>query len=408
MDRQRNNHETSSFFDCACTCFLFCFFEQGSSLSELHEATAEFERLNYKLASTLSESDQGKWKLGVNESFTVSYLMSSLGLSRKVATEVSKKVQLKNPDKPNSVLNLFRSYGFSDTQISIVVKMHPRVLSANPEKTLLPKLRFLQSIGLSSSELQDVLISNYCLLGMSLEQCIIPCFEALRSFLDNDEEAKIALKRFKWLRSRQGVTNLAQNIMVLRDIGVPRSSISLLATKYIDSAFLNHANFVEYVQFAKEAGVDPSKSLFINAVAVLGRLKKSTWQSKLDIFKRYGWTRDVTLSVFSKHPQCLMLSEKNITKSMSFLVDEVGIPLEGIAARPKLLHYSLEQRIIPRYSVIKVLKMKGLVKKNISFISIVSYTEKKFVEKFVTRFHESVPQLLNIYKGPSGRLSKVQ
>ncbi|KAK4275642.1 hypothetical protein QN277_018686 [Acacia crassicarpa] len=83
--------------------------------------------------------------------------MSSLGLCRKVATEVSKKVQLKDPNKPNSVLNLFKSYEFSDTQISTVVL-------SKPEKNLLPRLRFLQSIVFSSSELQDPIISNYGLL----------------------------------------------------------------------------------------------------------------------------------------------------------------------------------------------------------------------------------------------------
>ncbi|KAK4275644.1 hypothetical protein QN277_018687 [Acacia crassicarpa] len=334
--------------------------------------------------------------------------MSSLGLSRKVATEVSKKVQLKDPNQPNSVLNLFRSYGFSDTQIYTVVTMHPRVLLSKPEKNLLPRLRFLQSIGFSSAELQDLIISNYGLLRVSLEQYIIPCYEALKSFLHDDKEAKIALKRLRRFCSRKTVTNIAQNIKVLRDIGVPQSSVSLLVAKFVHLAFVDHAKFVEYVKFAEEAGVDPSKSMFINAVSVLSQLKKSTWQSKLDIFKKYGWTRNVTLSAFSKHPQCLMLSKENITKSMSFLVDEVGMPLKDIARRPSLLHYSLEQRIIPRYSVIKALKKKGLVKREISFISIVRYGEKKFLEKFVTRFHTSVPQLLNIYKGPSGPLPQVQ
>ncbi|KAI9114125.1 hypothetical protein K1719_014775 [Acacia pycnantha] len=323
-----------------------------------HNASHIFN--SFSSASTFSESNHGKRKLRGNELFTVSYLMSSLGWSSKVATEVSKKVQLKDPNQPNSVLNLFRSYGFSDTQISTVVKMHPRVLLSKPEKTLLPRLRFLQSIGFSSSELQDLIISNYGLLRLSLEQCIIPCYEAFKIFLDDDKEARIALKRLRWFCSRKTVTNIAQNIKFLRDIGVPQSSVSLLVAKFVHLAFVDHAKFVEYVKFAKEAGVDPSKSMFINAVSVLSQLKKSTLQSKLDIFKEYGWTRDVTLLAFSKHPQCLMLSEENITKSMSFLVDEVGMPLKDIARRPSLLHYSLEQRIIPRYSVIKALKKKDL------------------------------------------------
>lgn len=89
-------------------------------------------------------------------------------------------------------------------------------------------------------------------------------------------------------------------------------------------------------------------------------------------------------------------------------MDEVGMPLKDIARRPLLHVYSLEQRMIPRYSVIQVLKKKGLVKKKISFYSFVIYSEKKFLEKFVTRFHPSVHQLLNIYKNHSGSLPEVR
>ena len=46
---------------------------------------------------------------------------------------------------------------------------------------------------------------------------------------------------------------------------------------------------------------------------------------------------------------------------MSFLVKEMGCPSEAIAEYPVVVGYNLEKRIIPRFSVIKILKSKGLL-----------------------------------------------
>lgn len=64
-----------------------------------------------------------------------------------------------------------------------------------------------------------------------------------------------------------------------------------------------------------------------------------------------------------------------------------------IVRRPPILNYSMERRLIPRHYVIKVLKAKGLPKKDPDFYSAVSLTEKRFVEKFIDRYRASVPGL---------------
>ncbi|KAL0548376.1 hypothetical protein IC582_012825 [Cucumis melo] len=63
----------------------------------------------------------------------------------------SNAVQLKN--KRKDAIALLSNHGFSESQISDLDKKYPQILSANPEKTLLPKLLFLESKGLSSPEI---------------------------------------------------------------------------------------------------------------------------------------------------------------------------------------------------------------------------------------------------------------
>ncbi|KAK9933757.1 hypothetical protein M0R45_020933 [Rubus argutus] len=114
-----------------------------SSVARLH-CISQFSK-SYSSKSVLG-SEIGKPR-EQDVSFTVSYLITSCGLSPELALSLSQKsVHLKNREKPDSVIKLLKSYGFNDTYISQLVRKRPNVLGANPEKTLLPKLEFFSSI----------------------------------------------------------------------------------------------------------------------------------------------------------------------------------------------------------------------------------------------------------------------
>lgn len=108
---------------------------------------------------------------------------------------------------------------------------------------------------------------------------------------------------------------------------------------------------------------------------------------------------DDILAAFRKHPHCMMLSEKKIMKGMDFFVNNMGWPSKVIAQLPVVLFFSLEKRIIPRCRVIRVLMSKRLIKDDLSLASVLLPVEKCFLERFVTKFEEEVPELLSIYEG---------
>jgi mTERF domain-containing protein len=340
----------------------------------------------------LSESEKRK-----EHSFTVSYLINSCGLSPKSALLASKKLHFKNPDRPDSVLNLFKENGFKNTQITKLITNYPSFLLSDPENTILPKIEFLRSIGVSSSELADIFSYNPELLKKSLKKNLIPNYDFLKSLLIENEKVITTLKRSQWSFLNNLTKTMVPNIELLREIGAPQSTISFLVTTSPFAASIQHSKLVKAVQEVKEMGFNPSRVVFMEALKVVLSLRKPTREYKFEIFRRWGWSKEDFLVAFRKHPCFMLLSEEKITKAMNYLVNKLGRPSTDIARNPVVLYYSLEKRIIPRCSVVQILIAKDVVKNDLCLSTFILITEKSFLERYVYKFQDIVSQLLSVY-----------
>ncbi|XP_031286769.1 transcription termination factor MTERF6, chloroplastic/mitochondrial-like [Pistacia vera] len=334
------------------------------------------------------------------ESLTLSYLINSCGLSLKCAVSASKLIQLKNTERADSVLRFLSDHGFIETQISKVVKGCPRVISFDPEKTLSPKIEFFRSMGVSRDEVAEIIARTPPLLSRSLKNHLIPNYNFLKNVVIDDKKVVTVLKRMgrgllQDLRSK----NLGPNIALLKDIGVPHSGIIFLVTNTSSAARSKHSKFCRIVDKVKEMGFDPTQIVFVMAVGVISQLKESVWESKFEVYRRWGWSEDETRAAFRKHPYCMLISEEKITRGMDFLVNRMGWLSRDISKWPEGLFFSLEKRIAPRCFVIQHLLSKGLIREDISPTAYLKLTEGKFMDMYITRFHEKVPQLLDVYEG---------
>ena len=343
----------------------------------------------------LSESEQQK---GKEHSFTVSYLINSCGLSPKSALLASKRVHFENPEGPDSVLNLFKENGFEETQITKLVRVVPRLLISDPKNTILPKIEFFRSKGISSSDLCRIITSSPDLLHRSLKNHLIPGYDFLKSLLVENDKVIKTFKRSQW-SSLHNVTNtMVTNIALLREVGASQSTISFLVTNSPYVAFIKSSRFVNAVQEVKEMGFDPSKIAFAKAIVVVLTSNKPMWEYKLEIFRRWGWSKEDTLFAFKRNPNFMLFSEEKIMKVMNFLVNNFGRPSTDIAKNPVVLLLSLEKRIIPRCSVVQILIARDLVKNGLGFSSFLLINETSFLEKYVIKFQDVVPQLLGVYQ----------
>ncbi|KAF5190771.1 Transcription termination factor like, partial [Thalictrum thalictroides] len=113
---------------------------------------------------------------------------------------------------------------------------------------------------------------------------------------------------------------------------------------------------------------------------------------------KWGWSEEEIQSAFRRQPYCMMLSEKNIMKTMDYLVNKMGYDPSLIAKQPGVLLFNLEKRIIPRCSVVQVLIANGLVKKDYKVGSLMYKCEQDFIKKFVIKYQEKVPHIWNAYQ----------
>ncbi|KAF2300284.1 hypothetical protein GH714_011413 [Hevea brasiliensis] len=254
-----------------------------------------------------------------DHSFTVSFLINSCGLTLKSAQSVSKRICFKTLERPDLVLRLLREHGFTNSHISKIVKFRPNVLLLHPERTILPKLEFLCSIGVSRSDLSVIVSQNPDLLNRSIKQNLIPHYHILKSILVSDEKV---IKCFKNLVKTSIVLSQIDffaNLSLLRGLGIPQSSISSLVIHYPRVVCLKAFNFAEGVKKVIEIGFDPSKSTFVRALRILLGSSQKTWEHRIEAYRRWGLSEEEILSIFRKSPICMGLSVKNIMCSMNFL-----------------------------------------------------------------------------------------
>ncbi|XP_077247609.1 uncharacterized protein LOC143887404 [Tasmannia lanceolata] len=330
-------------------------------------------------------------------SFTVSYLINSCGLSQEAALSAAKKIHLETSERPDSVLTFFKNHGFTKTHISSIISKRPILLLANPEKTLKPKVDFFNSSCIGPS-LPKILSSNPRILLRSLENQIIPAFDLLRTLLRTDENIVTALRRSTNVLQFNLQKTMVPNISILQNHGVPEPMISKWIMSHSSTLELRSDRFGEIVLKIKDLGFDPKHTLFILAVRVMS-MSKSKWKARKEVYRSLGWSEDEILSAFKKQPLCMATSEKKIRRWMDFFVNKLHMNPAVVSQYPDLVLLSLEKRIIPRCLVVQILLSKGLIKKNFSLYTILKPPEKKFLEKFLIKYVEEVPELLHAYQG---------
>ncbi|XP_050230234.1 transcription termination factor MTERF6, chloroplastic/mitochondrial-like [Mercurialis annua] len=333
----------------------------------------------------------------VQHSFAASYLINNLDLSPKSALSVSRNLRFKNSDKPDAVLAFFKKHGFSNAQIRKLICGIPAILASHPEKTILPKFQFFYSKGFSGPEIAKILCVCPCILHSSLERKLIPAFNVIKNLLHCERHVVHSIRRFPKILLSHLEFYVIPNIKKLQESGLPESSIVWLLKYHPESLITTSDRLAEIIKEVKGIGLNPSLINFVIAIHVRRSISLSTWEKKLDTYKKWGWSEEEILVAFGKHPLCMAASEKKITRMMDFYVNHMGWSSSAIANYPLLIALSLEKRVEPRCSVIQVLQSKGLIKLT-SIVTPLLLSDKSFVLKFVTPHEKEAPELLRLYQ----------
>ncbi|KAG7587958.1 Transcription termination factor mitochondrial/chloroplastic [Arabidopsis suecica] len=364
------------------------------------------------------------------KNFTVSYLVDSLGFTTKLAESISRKVNFTDKANPDSVLTLLRSHGFIDSQISCIITDYPELLILDAEKSLGRKLQILQSRGVSSSELTEIVSTVPRILG---RKSITVYYDAVKDIIVADKSSSYELPQ-----GSQG--NKIRNVSVLRELGMPQwLLLPLLVSK--SQPVCGKENFDASLKKVVEMGFDPTTSKFVVALRMLYQMSEKTIEEKVVVYTSVGFTLDDVWEIFKKTPTVLKVSKKKILKSAEtflglgysraeflmmvkryppcieyslesvkrkneFLVKKMNWPLNALVLHPQVFGYSMEKRIIPRCNVLKVLLSKGLLRKKSELpavSSVLSCTDEGFLNRYVMKHNELAPTLMAIFT--KGRVS---
>ncbi|KAL5703825.1 hypothetical protein ACHQM5_022329 [Ranunculus cassubicifolius] len=347
--------------------------------------------------ATASSSDT----VSQSDPLFTNYLINTFGFSETRALSASNRFSkswVKNPQRIESTVHLLQKYGFSEAQIRHTIQIQPQILFSDANKTLEPKLRFFESLGITGSELGLYISMSTNVLVQSLDRKMIPTIEILKRILSNDQKALICvLKRCKWILCKY--PRLAANVSLLESYGIVRYQLSTLLKNQPFLFVMKESKIKDFLHKAEAMGFSPGSRMFVHGLLTSSSMNSETWEKKIKIFQSFGFSREDCAVMFRRTPALPRVSEEKLKIGIEFLISNVGIERSAIMNQPFVLMYSMEKRVIPRYIVLEILKSKKLLDKNPSFINVICLTEEEFLDKYISRFGNSAERLLVAYKG---------
>ncbi|XP_010419456.1 PREDICTED: uncharacterized protein LOC104705180 [Camelina sativa] len=289
--------------------------QHGRRSLKLHNLRVSVQNVPYLFFSkSFSSTSSKNGRKG--QIFTVSYLIDSLGLTANLAESISMKVSFEERRNPDSVLNLFRSHGFTDPQISSIIRDYPRLLILDAEKSLAPKLQVLQSRGASSSELTETVSKVPKILAMKGDKTISRYYDFVKEIIEAGKSTKFE----KLCQSMpQGMQeNKIRNLLVLRKLGVPQRLLFPLLVS--DRKLVcGRGKFEESLKKVVEMGFDLTTAEFVEALRAVQGISGKAIEEKVNIYKKLGFDVGDVREMFKMYPTSMRLSEKKITQKFETL-----------------------------------------------------------------------------------------
>ncbi|KAJ9685260.1 hypothetical protein PVL29_017334 [Vitis rotundifolia] len=318
----------------------------------------------------------------LSPSYTAQFLVKSCGLLLDSAISISQKLNLdeNKRQKHESVLEFLKSHGFSDTHIAKLVSKCPPILQARVDMLKL-KIEYLHDSGFVGPVLHELIVSNPAILRRSLDKQIKPSFDFLKEFLETNEKIAAAIKRESWLLTFDLKRILKPNTFLLINEGVPHSRMSKLITLQ-PRVIMQHVDRMVYAtERARSLRIKPTDPIYVTAIT------------------KFGFTEVEILKAIKRQPHFMACSEEKIKSLMNFYTNTMKLKPSAIATYPRLLLYSFDARIRPRFNVLNILASKKLLKKHKKIAWLLTQSEASFLTNYVIKYVDQVPDLMELYRG---------
>ncbi|KAK8937832.1 hypothetical protein KSP40_PGU018451 [Platanthera guangdongensis] len=334
-----------------------------------------------------------------NSDLAASFFKTSCGLSPSAALAAASRLNMKTTENAESVLRILASYGFNKSNIALMAAKQPILFSFHPEKCIKPKLDLFIAAGFTGNFITNLFSKYPSILTHSLERKLSPNLHLLMNTLGGDRKATAtSIEGSTWILSLDLKNRMLPNIETLREHGIAGASIPKLVKLCPRALTQQPDRFRKSVTFIEDMGFDPSNTVFLNGLKVMAGLTPPAWERKLQLYCSLGWSQEETLSAFKKCPSSLLISEEKVRKIVAFFVENLKWEPSRLALQPILLSFSFEKRIVPKYAVFNILSTRGLLGTNMSFSTLLRMSESTFLKKYVWKYSDTIPELLDAYK----------
>ncbi|KAL8154438.1 hypothetical protein V2J09_012198 [Rumex salicifolius] len=341
------------------------------------------------------------------------FLTKSVGFSEEEAASIISKVSYLSKcttKQPDMVVNFLKRSGFDETHIKRLISFVPSILRVKIDKTLAPKFRAFQELGFHGPDLGLIISQHFCLLRYSLKAHIIPSLLTLKSIIGSDEQFISFLLKTKCSRflSFNWSKNVPQNLLLLQSYGLSTAQMKQLTLQKPHVMVQRSQWFEKNLKTVEEKlGIPRTSPMFVQGICAWNKVNEAKFESRLQVFRSYGWSETEISTLLRKHPSVLNLSEKLVMVKLNYFMEELGYGSDFLVSHPALLSYSMEKRIVPRTAVIHALKEKNLLETDIGFYTFISCSESYFLKKFVVIIKDKMPQLYEEYTKQTSSSSRV-
>ena len=299
------------------------------------------------------------------------------------------------------MVQFLKQLGFSETHIQSAVKVSPQILFSDIDRTLKPKLQFFQDLGLAGPDLGKFISKHSVVLSHSLDKRLIPCVNVMKKVIVNDKNNRDlirVLQRGYWFFATPE-SRLLCNIALLENCGIVGSQLPMLLMRQSRLLTFRESMLRDLVSRVLDMGFSVHSRMFVYGLYTVSCLSGETFNRKLDLLHSFGFSKEECMEMFRRTPGLLRTSEEKLKFGIEFFLNDIKVTRSLLICQPHCLMNSMNERVIPRYRVLQVIKSKRLLMKDPRFLNVLHLSEGEFLEKYISRFTGDAEELLVAYKG---------
>ncbi|CAL9201234.1 unnamed protein product, partial [Musa hybrid cultivar] len=229
---------------------------------------------SYEICSLFSSFSTAKDQISDHKSnFTVVNSLQSCELSSEKAAKTTKCCTCHTKSSSSSLsVEFFKQSGWSDAQVVKLMQRDPRVLRANVETILKPRMRSLQDMGFSDTEIVQLVSSCPCLLHLRDIQTRINFW---RSLLGSNERLIKACRRSMFLLASSLSRKIEPSISLLRECGISEQRIAQMVVERPSFFCRTNKCIGESIKHVEEMGVSRDCKMFPHALLTVMTMSRS-------------------------------------------------------------------------------------------------------------------------------------